>query len=69
MVDAAVGYLVGTAVAVVMAIVAVTLRAGEQTMMPVAVVLRSVPLVAMAPRIALVFGGGLLGVTVIVALV
>jgi ABC-type nitrate/sulfonate/bicarbonate transport system permease component len=69
MVDAAVGYLVGTVVAVVMAVVVVTVRAVEQTMMPVAVVLRSVPLVAMAPLIALVFGRGLLGVTVIVALV
>ncbi|MEV4538966.1 ABC transporter permease subunit [Asanoa sp. NPDC049518] len=69
MVDATVGYLVGTVVAVLMAIVVVTVRAVEQTMMPVAIVLRSVPLVAMAPLIALVFGRGLLGVTVIVALV
>ncbi|GIF69239.1 hypothetical protein Ais01nite_72740 [Asanoa ishikariensis] len=69
LVDAAVGYLVGTVVAVLMAIVVVTVRAVEQTMMPVAIVLRSVPLVAMAPLIALVFGRGLLGVTVIVALV
>jgi ABC-type nitrate/sulfonate/bicarbonate transport system permease component len=69
LVDAAVGYLVGTAVAVLMAILVVTLRAVEQTMMPVAVVMRSVPLVAMTPLIALVFGRGLLGVTVIVALV
>ncbi|MFE9693121.1 ABC transporter permease [Micromonospora sp. NPDC005806] len=67
--DAAIGYLVGTVVAVVMAIVVVTIRAVEQTMMPVAIVLRSVPLVAMAPLIALVFGRGLLGVSVIVALV
>jgi ABC-type nitrate/sulfonate/bicarbonate transport system permease component len=56
-------------VAVLMAILVVTLRAVEQTMMPVAVVMRSVPVVAMTPLIALVFGRGLLGVTVIVALV
>lgn len=69
MVDAALGYLVGTVAAVLMAVAVVTLRAVEQTMMPVAIVLRSVPLVAMAPLIALVFGRGLVGVTVTVALV
>jgi len=69
LVDAGVGYLVGTAVAVLIAVVVVAFRAVEQTVMPVAVVLRSVPLIAMAPLIALVFGRGLLGVTVIVALV
>ncbi|RZU76023.1 ABC-type nitrate/sulfonate/bicarbonate transport system permease component [Micromonospora kangleipakensis] len=69
MVDAAVGYLVGTVAAVVMAVAVVTVRAAEQTLMPVAIVLRSVPLVAMAPLIALVFGRGLVGVTVVVALV
>ena len=37
--------------------------------MPTAIVLRSIPIVAMAPLITLVFGRGLLGVTVVVGLV
>jgi ABC-type nitrate/sulfonate/bicarbonate transport system permease component len=37
--------------------------------MPIAMVLRSVPLVAMTPLIALVFGRGLMGVTVIAGIV
>lgn len=67
--DAAVGYVVGTLAAIVMAIAVVTVRALDQTLMPIAIVLRSVPLVAMAPLIALVFGRGLLAVTVVVSLV
>ena len=45
------------------------LPAIEQAVMPSAIVLRSIPMVAMAPLIALVFGRGLLGVTVVVGLV
>src|SRR6185503_8401102 len=52
-------------VAVVMAL----LPTFEQAVMPTAIVLRSIPIVAMAPLIALVFGRGLLGVTVVVGLV
>ena len=37
--------------------------------MPIAMVLRSVPLVAMTPLIALIFGRGLVGVTVIAGIV
>jgi ABC-type nitrate/sulfonate/bicarbonate transport system permease component len=68
-IDAGIGYLAGTAAALVVAALVVTQRAIEQTLMPVAIVLRSVPLVAMTPLIALVFGRGLLGVTVIVGIV
>ena len=41
----------------------------EATFMPIAIVLRSVPLVAMTPLIILIFGRGLLGVTVIAGIV
>jgi ABC-type nitrate/sulfonate/bicarbonate transport system permease component len=68
-IDAGIGYLAGTAAALVVAALVVTQRAIEQTVMPVAIVLRSVPLVAMTPLIALVFGRGLVGVTVIVGIV
>jgi ABC-type nitrate/sulfonate/bicarbonate transport system permease component len=44
-------------------------RAVEQTLMPIAMALRAVPLVAMTPLIALIFGRGLLSVTVIAGIV
>jgi ABC-type nitrate/sulfonate/bicarbonate transport system permease component len=67
--DAALGYVAGTVAAVVTAVLFVLSRAVEQTFMPIAVVLRSVPLVAMTPLLALVFGRSLLGVTVIAGIV
>jgi sulfonate transport system permease protein len=69
LIDAGVGYLAGTVAALLVAAIVVTQRAVEQTLMPVAIVLRSVPLVAMTPLIALIFGRGLGGVTVIVGIV
>jgi sulfonate transport system permease protein len=44
-------------------------RGIEQAVMPVAITLRSVPLVAMTPLIALIFGRGYLGVTAVVSIV
>src|SRR5258708_4836300 len=44
-------------------------RTVEQTFMPIALVLRSVPLIAMAPLITLVFGRDIMAVTVIGAIV
>lgn len=67
--DSALGYGIGTVVAAAVAVVVANVSFVERTLMPVAITLRSVPLVAMAPLIALVFGAGLLGVTVIVGLV
>lgn len=67
--DAGIGYVIGTALACVVAMLIVTSRTVEHLVMPVSVVLRSVPLVAMTPLLALIFGRGILGVTVIVSLV
>jgi ABC-type nitrate/sulfonate/bicarbonate transport system permease component len=67
--DAALGYLVGTVVAVAAAIVFVLHAGVEDTLMPVALVLRSVPLVAMTPLLVLIFGRGLVGAAVIAGLV
>jgi ABC-type nitrate/sulfonate/bicarbonate transport system permease component len=67
--DAAIGLVAGTLAAVAVAIAFTLYRSVEQTLLPVAMVLRSVPLVAMTPLIALVFGRGLLGVTVIAGIV
>jgi ABC-type nitrate/sulfonate/bicarbonate transport system permease component len=67
--DAAAGYLVGMVTATLTAIVVVLSPAVEQAVMPVAIALRSVPLVALTPLIALLFGRGFWGVTVVVGLV
>ena len=64
--DAAGGYLVGTLAATAVAMAVVLSRGVEQAVMPVAITLRSVPLVAMTPLIALIFGRGYLGVTAVV---
>ena len=47
----------------------VTYRAVESTFMPIAIVLRSVPLVAMTPLIALALGRGIVSVTAIAGIV
>jgi len=67
--DAGIGYLIGTLVAMAAAIAIVSVRVLEQVVTPVAIVLRSVPIVAITPLLALIFGRGLAGVTVIVSLV
>jgi sulfonate transport system permease protein len=67
--DASLGYVFGTLLALLAAMAVVTFRNVESTFMPVAVVLRSVPLVAMTPLIALAFGRGLVSVTVIAGIV
>jgi ABC-type nitrate/sulfonate/bicarbonate transport system permease component len=67
--DAVIG-LVGGALAALLTAVAFTLWRGvEQTLLPIAMALRAVPLVAMTPLIALIFGRGLLAVTVIAGIV
>jgi ABC-type nitrate/sulfonate/bicarbonate transport system permease component len=63
--DAFVGLVAGTIAALACSIVFNLRRSVEQTVMPIAMVLRSVPLVAMTPLIALIFGRGIVSVTVI----
>lgn len=67
--DAALGYVAGTIAAVAVAVCVVLRRELEQTMMPIAIGLRSVPLVAMVPLLELLFGQGLLVVTIIAGVV
>jgi ABC-type nitrate/sulfonate/bicarbonate transport system permease component len=67
--DAALGYVGGLVLAMAVACVFVLRRVIEQTFMPLALVLRSVPLVAMTPLITLIFGRDILAVTVIGAIV
>jgi ABC-type nitrate/sulfonate/bicarbonate transport system permease component len=67
--DAAAGYVAGTLAALAVAVLFVLYRPVEQSLMPIAMMLRSVPLVAMTPLITLVFGRDLTGVTVIAGIV
>jgi sulfonate transport system permease protein len=67
--DAAYGYVAGTIAAVLLAIGCVLTPAFETTFMPIALALRSIPLVAMTPLIALAFGRGLVSVTLISGIV
>jgi ABC-type nitrate/sulfonate/bicarbonate transport system permease component len=67
--DAGLGFVIGLGAGVVVGALFVLYRPLEQSLMPIAMIVRSVPLVAMTPLIVLVFGRGLGGVTVIVAIV
>jgi ABC-type nitrate/sulfonate/bicarbonate transport system permease component len=67
--DALLGYVVGTIAALVVSSMFVLSRTAEATILPIAMVLRSVPLVAMVPVLTLVFGRGLMAVTVIAGIV
>jgi ABC-type nitrate/sulfonate/bicarbonate transport system permease component len=67
--DALIGMVSGTVGALAVAVAFALWRAVRQTLLPMAMALRAVPLVAMTPLIALVFGRGLAGVTVIVGIV
>jgi ABC-type nitrate/sulfonate/bicarbonate transport system permease component len=67
--DAFLGLAFGTVAAVATAIAFNRFRTLQSTFMPIAMVLRSVPLVAMTPLIVLVFGRGLPAITVIAGIV
>jgi ABC-type nitrate/sulfonate/bicarbonate transport system permease component len=67
--DAGAGLLVGTVVAFLVAIVFVLWPDVESALMPSAIALRSMPLVAMTPVIVLTLGRNLLATVVIAALV
>jgi ABC-type nitrate/sulfonate/bicarbonate transport system permease component len=67
--DAGLGFVAGLIAAVVVAVVFVLLRSVEQALLPMAVVVRSVPLVALTPLITLIFGRGLMATTVISGLI
>ncbi len=56
--DAAIGFVAGMLAAVVVAAIFVVSRPAAQTFMPIAMLLRSVPLVAMTPLITVIVGRG-----------
>ncbi len=63
------GWLLGTVVAISGAVVLVLFPTLSAAVMPFVLIIRSVPLVAMTPLLALLFGRGLIGITVIAGLV
>jgi ABC-type nitrate/sulfonate/bicarbonate transport system permease component len=67
--DALIGLAGGTVAALLTAAGFALWRGVEQTLLPIAMALRAVPLVAMTPLIALIFGRGLAAVTVIAGIV
>ena len=69
LVDAGIGFVAGMTTATVVAILFVLYQPFEFAFMPIALLLRSVPLVAMAPVLLLMFGQGNLGIAVIAAIV
>lgn len=69
LVEAGLGFLTGLAAAVVVAVAFVLSRPLERAVMPIALALRSVPIVAMVPLLAYIFGRDLLGSLVIVSII
>jgi ABC-type nitrate/sulfonate/bicarbonate transport system permease component len=67
--DAAIGFVCGLVVGVAVAVAFTMSRSLADTFLPVALLLRSVPFVAMTPVIVLVFGRGYVAVAVISGLV
>lgn len=67
--NAAIGFVSGMVIATVIAVLFVLYRPFEFAFMPIAMLLRSVPLVAMAPLLLLVFGQGKVAIAVIAAIV
>ena len=62
--DAAIGFVTGMVAAILTAALFVVSRPAAQTFMPIAMLLRSVPLVAMTPLITLIVGRGVAVVAV-----
>jgi ABC-type nitrate/sulfonate/bicarbonate transport system permease component len=67
--DAFLGYVAGIAFGSLLAAGTSLSRTVEQAVLPIAMVLRSVPLAALTPIITLVFGHGLFAVTAVAAVV
>lgn len=67
--DAAIGFVAGMSVALLIAAGFVLFRPFEFAFLPIAMLLRSVPLVAMAPVLLLILGQGKLGIAAIGAIV
>ncbi len=65
--DAGIGVVAGLVLAVLMAVLAHEFTIVERILMPISIALRSVPIVAAMPLLALMFGRGIVAVTVLIA--
>lgn len=66
--DAGVGFVIGMLAAILTAVLAFQWPVVDKALMPVSIALRSVPIVAAMPLLAIVFGRGLLAITVLVTI-
>ncbi|GAB3854322.1 hypothetical protein GCM10028801_08250 [Nocardioides maradonensis] len=64
--DTSIGLVFGVVLALVISIAAFEIKAVESVILAVSVALRSIPMLAIIPLLALVFGRGLLAVTVLI---
>lgn len=69
MIDASIGFVVGMFLATLVSLLFSLSKGIEQALMPIAMLLRSVPLIAMAPIIILIFGREQMSVAVMGAIV
>lgn len=69
LVHAGVGYVAGLVIGVAVAVAFVLFPVAERVFAPIAIALRSVPVVVLTPMLILIFGRGLGGVVVITAIV
>ncbi|MEN9955236.1 MAG: hypothetical protein RLY34_43 [Actinomycetota bacterium] len=69
MLDASIGFVVGMSLATLLSLLFSLSKGIEQSLMPIAMLLRSVPLIAMAPIIVLIFGREQMSVAVMGAIV
>lgn len=67
--DAGIGFVAGMLAAVLLAASIVLSRPAESAIMPVALLMRSVPLIAMTPVIRMVFGSGFVTIAIIAGIV
>lgn len=67
--EAGLGFLVGNSIAILLAVLFVHWKAAEEALMPVAVFIQTVPIVAIAPVLVLMLGTGYAPKVVIAALI
>ncbi|MDQ3294802.1 MAG: ABC transporter permease subunit, partial [Actinomycetota bacterium] len=67
--EALTGFVAGIALALVMAVAFTLSKPFERAVLPIALALRSVPIVAMIPLLAYVFGRGAMGSLVIISII
>ena len=67
--EAALGFTIGLGIAIGVAVLFTLSRSFERAVMPIALALRSVPIVAMIPLLAYVFGRGTAGSLVIISII